>query len=324
MDRQYSSSAAACNGASPTYGARQPRDIQHCKQHRLSARVRPFFDRKHRLHFGSFANSRVLSSVTWPIPDLFRNAVSCRIRFARDARQRRDNVARRRHGWRSNAHTVSPCGYANRRCVWSTDAAHLASIVCRQPPKKSSKDRSKPLWTRRVAPFRDAHGSEARRVASTDPFPPQKKTHSGGFAQTSGSSPRPAYGLPQRGLLRGPFAPFRDAHGRFQKLRRVGSPQQIHFPPRKIAFGRIRTIHETRGHTKEQILSDICKELGRISPELRLPQIGLLINHLCLLDSRTPPTCDIRPETTSASADEMLEEVSLFYNVLRSATQACY
>jgi len=75
---------------------------------------------------------------------------SCRNRFARDARQRRVDVTRRRRGWRSIAHTVSQCGSANRRCVWSTDAAHLASIVCRQPPKKSSNDRSKLLWTRRA------------------------------------------------------------------------------------------------------------------------------------------------------------------------------
>jgi len=40
---------------------------------------------------------------------------------------------------RSIAHTVSPCGSANRCCVWSTDAAHLASIVCRQPPKREGK-----------------------------------------------------------------------------------------------------------------------------------------------------------------------------------------
>jgi hypothetical protein len=67
---------------------------------------------------------------------------SCRNRFARDARQRRVDVTRRRRGWRSIAHTVP-------QCVWSTDAAHLASIVCRQPPKKSSDDRSKVLQTRR-------------------------------------------------------------------------------------------------------------------------------------------------------------------------------
>jgi len=34
------------------------------------------------------------------------------------------------------------------------------------------------------------------------------------------SNTRPAYGLPQRGSLRGPFAPIRDAGGRFQELRR--------------------------------------------------------------------------------------------------------
>jgi hypothetical protein len=79
-----------------------------------------------------------------------KNEDSCKNRFARDARQRRVDVARRRRSRRSIAHTVSPRGSAIRRCVWSTDAAHLASIVCRQPPKKSSQDRSKLLWTRRV------------------------------------------------------------------------------------------------------------------------------------------------------------------------------
>ena len=33
----------------------------------------------------------------------------------------------------------------------------------------------------------------------------------------------------------------RDSHGLFQKLRRGGSPQQIHFQKKKNAFGRIRT-----------------------------------------------------------------------------------
>jgi len=127
------------------------------------ARVRPGFDGKHRLHFVSLINSGVLSSFGY-LADFRtcfetrgKNECSCRNRFARDARQRRVDVARRRRGWRSIAHTVSPCGSANRRCVWSTDAAHLASIVCRQPPKKSSQDRSKLLWTRRVpqkVPFR--------------------------------------------------------------------------------------------------------------------------------------------------------------------------
>jgi len=51
IDKQYSSSAAACNGASPTYGARQPRVIHHCKQHRLVARVRPLLDEKTQTPF---------------------------------------------------------------------------------------------------------------------------------------------------------------------------------------------------------------------------------------------------------------------------------
>jgi hypothetical protein len=136
---------AASNGASPTYGARQMSAVHHCKQHWLEARIRPFFHDKHTLHFGSLTNSRVLSSGTWPISDLFwntrKNGYSCRYRFARDARQRRVDVARRQRGRRSIAHTVPPCGSANRRCVWFTDAAHLASIVCRQPPNEREKRR---------------------------------------------------------------------------------------------------------------------------------------------------------------------------------------
>ena len=57
--KQYSSSAAACNGASLTYGARQPRVIHHCKQYQLVARVRSFSDERHRLQFGSVTNSKV-------------------------------------------------------------------------------------------------------------------------------------------------------------------------------------------------------------------------------------------------------------------------
>jgi hypothetical protein len=73
IDKQYSSSAAACNGASPTDGARQQRVIHHRKQQRLVARVRPFLDKKHKLYFGSLTNSRYFSSGAWPISDLFRN-----------------------------------------------------------------------------------------------------------------------------------------------------------------------------------------------------------------------------------------------------------
>ena len=54
--KQYSSSAAAYDGASPADGARQPRFSHHCKQHRLVARVRPFFDKNHRSHFGHLTN----------------------------------------------------------------------------------------------------------------------------------------------------------------------------------------------------------------------------------------------------------------------------
>ena len=154
IDKHYSSSAAACNGASPTYGACQPRVIHRCKQHRLVARVRPFFDGKHRsilvVSLIQGYSVRLLGRFRTFSETRGKNEDSCRNRFARDARQRRVDVARRRRGWRSIAHTVSPCDYANPRCVLSTDAAHLASIVCRQPPKKSSQDRSKPLWTRRA------------------------------------------------------------------------------------------------------------------------------------------------------------------------------
>jgi hypothetical protein len=138
--------AAACNGASPTYGARQPRVIHHCKQHRLVARVKPFSDENTdsilvvlpvQVH-----SVRVLGRFRTCFEARGRNVDSCRNRFARDARQRRVDVARRRRRWRSIAHTVSPCDSANRHCVWSTDAAHLASIVCRRTPKKSSNDRS--------------------------------------------------------------------------------------------------------------------------------------------------------------------------------------
>jgi len=48
-----------------------------------------------------------------------------RNRFARDARRRRDAVARRQRGWRSIAHTQSLSDSANRRHVWSQDAARL-------------------------------------------------------------------------------------------------------------------------------------------------------------------------------------------------------
>ena len=73
------------------------------------------------------------------------------MRFARDARRRRVDVARRRRGRRSIVHIVSLSVSANRRRVWSADAAHLASIVCRQPPKKSWKDHSNLFWARRAS-----------------------------------------------------------------------------------------------------------------------------------------------------------------------------
>ena len=111
--------------------------------------------------FCQFKGTQFSSLVSWPISDIFLNARknedSCKNRFARDARQRRADVARRRRGWRSIAHTVSPCGSANRCCVWSTDAAHLASIVCRQPPKRGEKNED---WCRK----RIAQDARQRRV----------------------------------------------------------------------------------------------------------------------------------------------------------------
>ena len=102
IDKQYSSSAAASNGVSPTYGARQRRVIHHCKQRRLSARVRPCFDRTRRLHFGSFANSRVLSLVSWPISDIFLNA-----RKNEDSCTRTAPVATK--SWERTCSSARPC-----------------------------------------------------------------------------------------------------------------------------------------------------------------------------------------------------------------------
>jgi len=45
-----------------------------------------------------------------------KNEDSCKNRFARDARQRRADVARRRRDWRSITHTVSPCGSSLLLC----------------------------------------------------------------------------------------------------------------------------------------------------------------------------------------------------------------
>ena len=78
----------------------------------------------------SFYQLQALRSGTWPISDIFskrgRKRRFARNRFARDARRRRDAVARRRRGWRSIAHTASVSDSANRRRVWSPDAARLA------------------------------------------------------------------------------------------------------------------------------------------------------------------------------------------------------
>jgi hypothetical protein len=73
---------------------------------------------------------KALYSGTWPISVFFLKRGGkrsfARNRFARDARRRRDAVARRRRGWRSVAHTASLIDSANRRHVWSPDAARLA------------------------------------------------------------------------------------------------------------------------------------------------------------------------------------------------------
>jgi len=93
IDQQYSSSAAACNGPSPTYGARQPRVIHQCKKHRLVARVRPFLDEKHRLHFGGLTNSGVLSSGAWPISVLSKREEKTKIRAEIDSQGTREGDA---------------------------------------------------------------------------------------------------------------------------------------------------------------------------------------------------------------------------------------
>jgi len=58
-------------------------------------------------------------------------------RFARDARRRRDAIARRRRGAWHASHTLCLCCFARRRLVWSTLGAHLAVRVCGQLPKKT-------------------------------------------------------------------------------------------------------------------------------------------------------------------------------------------
>jgi len=86
-----------------------------------------------------------LRSGTWPVSIFFskrgRKRNFARNQFARDARRRHDAVARRRRGWRSIAHTASLSDSANRRHVWSPDAA-------RQPLKQSCGDHSEPKPTR--------------------------------------------------------------------------------------------------------------------------------------------------------------------------------
>ena len=138
-----SSIASTCSGASPTYGARQPRVIHRCKQHRLVARVRPFFDGKHRLHFGSLTNSGVLSSVTWPISDLARKKrrfVQKSIRTGRATATRRRRQAAARLAFHC-AHRIavricdSPLRLVNGRRTSCVDRV----------PSASTKELSRPL-----------------------------------------------------------------------------------------------------------------------------------------------------------------------------------
>jgi len=84
---------------------------------------------------------KALTSITWPISESFskreRERRFARMRFARNARRRRDDVAWRRRGGRHASTTLCLRCFARRRLVWSTDAAHLAARVCRQPPKRA-------------------------------------------------------------------------------------------------------------------------------------------------------------------------------------------
>ena len=110
---------------------------------RVSERLKK---QQNRRQFGALTNSRhcvrALGRFPFFVSKRGRNRRFVRRQFARDARRQHDAVARRRRGWRSIAHTASLSDFANRRHVWSPDAARLASIVCRQPPETSCRDHS--------------------------------------------------------------------------------------------------------------------------------------------------------------------------------------
>jgi hypothetical protein len=95
-------SVAACDGASPAEGTRQPRANHNCKQYRLLGRVRQFLDKTTQTTVWSSNQLSVPSSDIWPISDLFRKVRSKR-RFVKHAirtgratptRQRRQAAAR--------------------------------------------------------------------------------------------------------------------------------------------------------------------------------------------------------------------------------------
>jgi len=141
-----SSIASTCSGASPTYGARQPRVIHHCKQHRLVARVRPFFDTKHRLRFGNCTNVRYSSSGTWPISDLFRNVRKKR-RFVQKAiRTGRATATRRRRQAASRLAFHGANRIDMRFCESPLRLVHGRRTSCvDRVPSASKKELSRPL-----------------------------------------------------------------------------------------------------------------------------------------------------------------------------------
>jgi len=137
---------AACNGASPTYGARQMSAIHHCKQHRLEARVRPFFHGKHTLHFGSLTNLGVLSSGVWPISDPFRNARKNRRFVQKSIRMGRATATRRRR--QAAARLAFHCAHriSMRFCESPLRFVHGRRTSCvDRVPSASKTELSRPL-----------------------------------------------------------------------------------------------------------------------------------------------------------------------------------
>jgi len=109
-------------------------------------RVRPFFDGKHRLHFGSLTNSGVLSSVTWPISDLSRNARKKRRFVQKSIRTGRATATRRRR--QAAARLAFHCAHrvAVRICESPLRLVHGRHTSCvDRVPSASKKELSRPL-----------------------------------------------------------------------------------------------------------------------------------------------------------------------------------